>query len=175
MEEQKSLRNQILITALAAIVLGLLFLIMPDVALITIVQILSVVLLLIGAVRLISYFQGGTAKGLKSDLALGVLLVIAALFCFFQAATVVSVIYIVFGFGLIIQGIVKLQVAVELKNAGVPSSWQPLIILALLNMAVGLVALLNPFGVGRTLMIFIGCGMLYGGLTDFAAILMMRR
>ena len=174
MESMKRLKNQITITAICAIVLGLLILFMPDIALITITQILAIVILVLGVMRLASYFKNSSTSGYNGDLSIGILMVIAALFCFFKAGTVVTFITILLGFGIILEGIAKCQTAAELKRASF-AHWGYLMLVAAINIILGVIVLLNPFAAGTALMIFAAIGMIFGGITDLVTIYLMKK
>lgn len=170
----KSLKINALASAILYVILGLAFILWPDFVTTSITVILGVALVIAGIVYIIDYFRRWDIEYKSNGLAIGILLLFAALFLFLQSNIIVAAIPVLLGFAVIISGTIKLQNAIVLNKAKDPL-WKYVLILALVCFALGIVFIINPFATTRVLIIVIGVGLLLSGLTDIAIILLMSR
>lgn len=165
-------KSHTLFRAAVMMVAGLVLIIFPSATQRTIAYIVSVVLVVFGVVHLLRYFKktdvdGDGVKDANSpfDLILGVVLIVLA---GLVAKLFISFIPIVLGIFIIISGLLKLEQGFTLKRAGSADS-KFVMIVAGVTIAVGVIAVFNPFATGNVLLMILGAGMLFSGITDLIA------
>lgn len=170
----KSLKINALVTAILYILIGLLFVLLPDEVTQFITLIVGVALVIAGIVYIIDYFRRWDIEYRSNGLAIGILLLFAALFLFLQSNLIVTAIPILLGFAVVVSGTIKLQNAIVLNKTG-DNMWKPVLVLALVSLALGIVFMINPFATTRVLVILIGVGLMLSGLSDLVIIILMSR
>ncbi len=170
----KRIEINVLATAMIYIVLGLLFVLLPGVTERVICYLIAVALALMGIVYIVEFFRGGEASIQKNSLAVGMLLVLAALFMFLKTSVVVAAIPILLGMSVVVSGVLKLQNAIilyRMKN----KLWIAVLVLSLLCLAFGIVLIEDPFLEANVLITVIGIALLFSGITDIAMLFIMSR
>lgn len=170
----KSLQINSLVTAIVYVILGLLFIILPEAITRSAAVLLGVVLLIAGAAYIIDYFRKWQIEYKANGLAIGILLVFGALFLFFQNEVIATIVPLVLGFAVVLSGTIKLQNAIVLYRAK-EGMWIPVLVLAALSLVFGFIIMINPFAAMTTLIVIIGVGLLISGLTDLVIIFLMSR
>lgn len=162
-------RNQTLFRAAATIVAGLVMVIFPSMTQSTIAYVLSIVLVLFGLFRLLRYFHktdrdgdGDLEYGSPVDFVVGVVFIVLA---GLVAKMFISIIPLVFGIFILICGVLKLEQGIALLRVK-SNKAKPVMIIAAVTVAIGLFSAFNPFSAGRVLIVIIGAGLLFSGITD---------
>lgn len=162
----KDARRTVVMTTVVYIILGVLLLIWHDKVAKTIGYIIGCLLLMMGGALIFSYIsrKEKTPDG-GNNFATGGLVATLGVITLVKVESVVGLLPMAMGIVIIVSGFVKLQKAVDLyrMNAeGVVSVG----IMALLTLGVGAVLLLNPFESASTLIMILGAGLLFSGITD---------
>lgn len=152
-------------SALLMMAAGFVLLFMPEMTLVTIANVIGVIVMIIGAIYLISYFFRRQVAAGNYDLVKGLIIMAAGIFICVQAELVVSILPVLLGIGVVISGIVKLQHALDLRRMGY-ETWVRIGITAAVNILIGLLVVMNPFSTVAWLMRFIGIGFILSGVTD---------
>lgn len=168
----KGLKINALITAIVYVALGVAFIVVPDIVLEYVPIVLAVAMALIGVYYIIDYFRKWNIEYRSNGLAIGILLMFAALFLFIQRDIIVAAIPVLLGFAVVVSGAIKLQNAIVL-NRTKDSLWIAVLVLALISLVLGVIFIVNPFATSRTLVIVIGVGLLISGLSDLVIIILM--
>lgn len=174
MQFLKKIRINALVTAALYVVLGLLFVLLPGLTMQTICYIMAAALALGGVVYIIDYFKAWDIEYKPNGLATGILALLGALFLFLKTEVVIAAIPVLLGFAVIVSGVLKVQNTVVLyrqKDKG----WIFVLVLAVLCLIVGIVLIENPFTVARTLVVIIGAGLLYSGVSDLVIVFVMTK
>ncbi len=124
-------------------------------------------LLLVGSA---SHFISGVSSRRQklpagADLAIGFLMGVAAIFAAVQAQQIVGLIPMTMGGIFSINGAVKLQKSLQLKQMQY-RGWSAVTLCALLAVGFGVVLLFNPFTVQTVAVRILGIGFLFNGLSD---------
>ncbi len=152
-----------LVTSIVYMALGLLLILWPDQARQVICYLLGAAALLYGGFRIADFFvrKQHTSGDVQIGVALGIALAVIGLFLLFKADAVVAVLAAVIGVAVIIDSILRLQIALNLRPLG--SGWLPLFITALFTLAFGILLLFNPFSAVRIANIVAGSCLLVDG------------
>lgn len=170
----KNLQINALVTALLYVALGLLFILLPEAVAASISIIVAASLLIAGILYVVNYFRTWDIEYRSNGLAIGILLIFAAAFLFFQREIVTAIIPLLLGFAVIISGALKLQNAIVMSRAKV-RIWLPTLILAIVCLILGFIIMLDPFRSLSALIIMIGVSLLVSGLTDLVILILMAR
>lgn len=170
----KELKINTLITAVVYVVLGLLFIILPEAVARSIAVILGIVMAILGIAYIVDYFHKWDIEYKSNGLAVGILLIFGSLFLLFQGDIIVAIIPLILGFAVVLSGTIKLQNAIVLNRAK-ESMWVSVLVLAVISLALGFIIMINPFAMFAALIVFIGIGLLISGVTDLIIIFLMSR
>lgn len=167
----KGIKRELVIVAAALIALGLLMIIFPEVSGILLCKGIGVALCVWGALRLISYYKIMKDEILGSfGLVQGVILVGFGSFFVIRPEVVAVFITTAIAIVIIVDGVLKLQYAVDFYNMKVDTWWIEMIA-AIIMVVLGVVSLMNPFSAISTLMIFMGAVLVIEGVWDLVAII----
>lgn len=162
----RDIRNNFLLTAAVSILIGLVLVLFPVKTTFLICNVAGILLILCGIVDIIRYV---TSKGetffFRYDLVIGILLCLAGLFVLTQSDLIISFIPTIVGIVLLINGLINLQKAFNLKKAGLERWWIDLIF-ASATLLLGLVIWLRPFAAVATTNIFIGICLILNGVSN---------
>ncbi|MEN6417439.1 MAG: DUF308 domain-containing protein [Clostridiaceae bacterium] len=151
-------------TSIVYMVLGLILIIWPDQARQIICYLLGAAALLYGLYRIIDYFarKQHSEGGVQIGVALGIACVVLGLFLLFKANTVVAVLAGVIGVAVVIDSILRLQIALNLRRV-TAAGWLALFITALVTLVFGILLLFNPFNAVKVATIVAGAALLVDG------------
>ena len=137
-------RYNILIS-LALIILSIFLIADPTTSLNTITIIIGVIVGITGLVELITYFTSPQeVKAFSLKLIVGVITTILGVVIIINAQTINTILSWVIGAWIIIESIIKLQIAFSLKDLS-NTSWKTVVIFSIITFIIGLVIILNPF------------------------------
>ncbi len=147
-------------------VLGALLLFWPGLTMGIICQFVGAALGVIGVVTAASYFSQPEDTPFRSgSLIAGIPLALIGLFIFLRPAFLIEFIPIVVGVIILLDGIGNLIETSSIMKQGNDKWWISLIF-AVITILGGLVLIMRPFGVAKTLMRVLGAVTLYNGLSD---------
>lgn len=133
------------ITSIIFIVIGLFLIVKPETTLSLISYVLGIVILVNGIITLIRYYSNRGENSLFDfGLVFGIIEIIIAVIFISSPAAIASIIPLILGIWMFINGIFKLQVALNLKSLN-SSSWIYSTVISCLSILLGLVLILNPF------------------------------
>jgi len=134
-----------LIVSIIYAVVGLFLIIWPDQARLVICYVLGAAAVLYGAFRIIWYFaHKDVSTGIRFGVALGIASFVLGLFLLFKANAVVAVLAAIIGVAVIIESVMRLQIALDIRRVG-GQYWLPVCLSAIAMLAFGVLLLFNPF------------------------------
>lgn len=163
-------RNRKISFVLAAalyLVLGLVLLIWPGVSIRVFCYAFGAILLLYGVVTIASFFlrDGGGPGSFVLELFLGIVAAAVGLLFLIRPAFVASLLPVVVGLTILVDGLVNLKRALALRRMDY-GRWNVPLILSIVSVALGLVVVIRPFLAAETLTMLIGVTLIYEGLSD---------
>lgn len=170
----KYIRNSLVLTSVLYTLLGLVLIAAPGSALKWACFLIGAVTLCYGAVRVVAYWKDGGAYGQRFDLFLGVTLILLGLFLLISPQFIVSVIPFALGVYILVDSVSAIKRALDMKALGFDKWWGPFIA-ALALAAFGAVMILNPFGAVETLVVFVGIGFVFDGVSTLINTVMADR
>lgn len=164
----KELKWDALLKGLLYIVLGVAALVVSEQMVIALGYILGVVLIVAGAVSMILYLLRDARQNYyHNDFLYGLLFIIVGGILLYNVKLVINVMPTLLGLMVVISGISKLQDVIDMKrlNCG---NWIGMLILAILNLILGIVLIMNPFEAAVVMFKVLGVGLVISGLSDVA-------
>ena len=167
----KTIKLEIIIVAVALFVLGLFLVIFPAASQEIICKAIGVALCVCGVLRLINYFRIAGNEVLGSyGLVQGVTLLAFGMFFVIKPQVIGVFLGTALAIIIIVDGILKLQYAVDFYHLQSDKWWIELIG-AVFMVVIGVIALLNPFSTTTALTVFIGIALMVEGVWDFISLM----
>ena len=167
----KTVKYEIMIVAVALFLLGLFLVLFPALSQEIICKGIGVALCVWGVLRLITYFRVAGNEILGSyGLVQGVTLLAFGFFFVVKPEIIAVFLGTALAVIIIVDGILKLQYAVDFYHLQADKWWIELIG-AVIMIIVGVVALFNPFSTTEALTIFIGIALMIEGIWDFISLM----
>lgn len=162
-EIMKKFRADMMLSALFSIVMGVILVAWPETTLDIICKAIAIILIVMGAAELVSYFWNKITYSLSGILGLVVLLI--GIWIFVKPQSVLSLIPIVIGVILAVHGVQDLKVAFDTKRTGY-TKWWSMLLMAIISLALGIICIVNAFGMVTLTMQIIGIALVYDGISD---------
>ncbi len=142
----KPFQKAMLITSIVYLIVGLVLIIWPDAARQIIIYAIGAAALVYGGYRIIDFFvrKEHLSGTIQIGVALGIGCLLIGLFLIFKVDLIVTLLAAVIGVAVIIDSVLRLQIALNLRHAG-GQYWLVLLITALVTLGFGILLLFNPF------------------------------
>ena len=163
----KSFHKTMMIGSIVYVIVGLLLIIWPDAARQIIIYAIGAAALLYGGYRIVDFFvrKEHLDGSIQIGVALGIGCLLVGLFLIVKANVVLALLAAIIGVAIVVDSILRLQIALNLRYSG-GSSWLILLITALVTLAFGILLLFNPFTAIKVATIIAGVSLvLDGGFT----------
>lgn len=162
----KSIKVNILSSAVLCILLGIVLVAYPSTSLTLVCRAVGAIVLVTGLSFVFSYLRVGKTRWYgKIELVFGSIFAILGGFILLYPLGILSIVPLVFGVLLIYHGIANVRQAFELHLYKDKGWWLPVLIAAT-TMILGVVIMKNPFGTMDILMRIIGACLIYDGLMN---------
>ena len=172
MNTLKQLKWNIIVLGFAYVVLGVILVMFPSQTQKLISYVLAVSLIVLGIVNLIQYLKTEANAAVdRYDLVFGFSGIIGGILIIINVDKFAILILIILGFMILISGILKLQSSINLMRLKA-TSWHIPFFLALVNIVLGIILLINPFEEG-TFFFLLGIAFIFSGVTDIIVTIMV--
>lgn len=149
---------------IAVMLLGLCLMIWPGISAGVLCGLFGGVLLLVGAIRIVSYFQRGvSALWHRYELPLGLLDALLGVYFLSRPENILLLVPVIVGIVIVVDSVFKIQASLELRAAGV-RRWWGVLVLSILSILFALLLIRNPFEGTMTLMIYLGLSLMVDGV-----------
>lgn len=156
--------------AILCTLLGLALLIWPDVSMDVLGYGFGGVLALSGLLQIGSYLTGDRQGFLnKLQLLAGILVAVVGVAILLAPKTIMKLTIVVIGVVLLYHGVMDIKYGFDIKNCN-GRRWGLTVMFGLVTCALGVLVLVNPFESARVLLIIIGAGLIFDGLSDVATV-----
>ena len=144
----KSFHKTMMIVSIVYVIVGLLLIIWPDAARQIIIYAIGAAALLYGGFRIVDFFvrKEHLSGTIQLGVALGIACMLLGLFLIFKVDLVVSLLAAVIGVAVIVDSVLRLQIALNLRHIG-GRYWAVLLVTSLVTLGLGILLLFNPFTV----------------------------
>ncbi len=168
----KSLKKGMIFSGMLSLALGIVMLCVPEIVEESLRFVLGGGLALFGALEVVFVFARPNGLLSVGRMIPGILSLAVGLVFLFRFDTFVSLLWILIGISILIDGIYKLQYAFELKGAGVKNWWVGLL-LSLTALIFAAVLMIQPFDAGRAMTLLSGVLLVCNGIFDFVSVVLM--
>ena len=160
----KPFQKAMLITSIVYLIVGLVLIIWPDAARQIIIYAIGAAALVYGGYRIIDFFvrKEHLSGTIQLGVALGIGCLLVGLFLIFKVDLIVTLLAAVIGVAVIIDSVLRLQIALNLRHVG-GQYWLVLLITALVTLGFGILLLFNPFTAVKVATIIAGVLLLIDG------------
>lgn len=156
-------RSYIFLT-IVVMIFGMSLIIWPEISEEILCYIFGAVLLVVGGIRILSYFQRGiSALWHRYELPLGLLDALLGLYFLTCPINVMLILPIIVGIIIMIDSVFHLQTALELRAMSV-QRWWCVLLLSIISIFVAAGLIGNPFKGSRILMIYVGVCLVVDGI-----------
>ena len=171
----KNMKVSFLMAAVLYIVLGLVLLIWPGLTSDLICFVFGLVLLAYGIITIISFLVHDSRLGtFRLELILGIVATAAGILFLLKPEFVKSIIPVVLGIYIVIDALLNLKRALELRSLQYARWWVTLV-LSLISVALGVLILCRPVFLADFIIMVIGGVFVYNGLCDLWSIFKVGR
>ncbi len=167
-------KNALITSSIATAVIGIIFIIFPNSVIDLISYIVGGGLLFVGMLSVYSYFKHDDSKEYSFGFAIGVILAIFGIYLIVKTSFLLSILSVFFGFFIIINGIFELQFAIDSLRAK-KNSWKIKLLIAIINIVLGIIILYNPFVATEKLIMYIGIFMVITAALNMIMILIGKK
>ena len=155
-----------IICSVLLIAAGIYIMIKPYASAIIFCRVIGAVSLFYGVSKILGYFSHDLYNlAFQFDLALGVFTLIFGLILLLRSARVVTFMPAILGVFVLVDGVFKLQTAVDAKRFGL-SNWWLILLGSLICALFGLLLIIDPFSGNNVLMTFVGLSLAIDGLQN---------
>ncbi len=171
----KELRWDALLKGILYILLGIVALIIPETMERTLGYLIGIVLIIAGAVSMISYLLRDARENYyRNDFLYGLVGIALGIIVLYKVELIISLVPIILGILVIISGCAKLQDVIDMKRLE-SGNWIVMLVLAVINLGLGILLICNPFKAASVLFRVIGAGLIFSGITDCVTIIYFAR
>lgn len=162
----RQMKLSFLVASILYVILGLVLLIWPGVSATVFCWAFGGLLLAYGAVTILTFFfRDSRAGSFVFELLLGIVAAALGLLVLLRPVVVASVLPVIVGLFILVDGLVNLKRALELRSM-MYERWIVPLVLSLISVGLGLLVLFHPFLAAEALVMVIGAVFLYTGVSD---------
>ncbi len=162
----KQIKWDTLLMGVLYILLGIVALVIPETMERLLGFLIGTVLIIAGAVSMISYLLRDAHQNYyHNDFLHGLLGILLGIVVLYNVDIIISLVPRLLGTLVLVSGLSKLQDVIDLKRMEY-GNWIFMLVLAIINVTLGLVLIFNPMAIAELLFRLIGIGLIFSGITD---------
>lgn len=162
----KEMKWDALMMGLLYIVLGIVALLIPETMEKALGYLIGVVLIVVGAVSMISYLLRDAHQNYyHNDFLHGLIGIAAGILVLNKVELMIALIPFLLGVLILVSGCSKLQDVIDMKRMEY-GNWIIMLVLAVVNVVLGILLVFNPFWAAIQLFRLLGAGLIFSGVTD---------
>ena len=158
----KKAKENLIISSVILCVTGIVFMVFSGTMVNLVGWILGSVFFVLGMVKLIGYIRSQLQT---SDFVFSIICIIIGGLLFAHPGWAMSFWSIIIGIYVLAEGALKIKVSIDAKKQQA-RGWWALLIFALISVAIGILLVFKPFGVGKVFMFMVGLALLLGGVQN---------
>ena len=152
-------------------ILGLILIIHPDFSAQVVAMLCGVALIVFGIVKIAGYFSKDLFRlAYQFDLATGILLILLGVIVMIKPDNFLNLLCVVLGITVLIEGLFKVQVAMDSKSFGI-KRWWLIMALAVLSGIHGILLIFRPDEGMSFLLVLLGLSLLCSGVLNLITVL----
>lgn len=164
--------NSIILVSIISIIIGLLFIIYPDISIKTIGIIIAIYMIIHGIILCIFNFQTRDIFYQIDSLFGGIISIILGIVIILKPTHLTSLLTIILGVYILASSITNIRLSIDLKDEDIP--WILMLIIGIIDLLAGLVIIINPFEASISLTIFIGIMLIVHAICNITDIFTLK-
>lgn len=165
----KDMKWQSVIYSVLYIAIGIVLLLFPKTTATTVCYVAGGAAIAAGLIIVCIYlFRDAKKNAYRNDFVCGLLAVLIGIFIICRVELVLGLIPFILGIAVMVSGFIKLQSCIDVRRMGYGNGLT-LFLLALVNVVLGIILIIDPFGTTFVLFVIIGIGLIFSGLSDLFA------
>ena len=166
MKMLKELKWEAILTGVLYILLGIVALVIPETMQKTLGYLIGIVLIVAGLISIICYLLRDARENYyHNEFVFGLVGMVLGAAVLYKVEVIISLIPFILGILVLFSGCSKLQDAIDLKRLGY-GSWAGMLVVAVINIILGIVLICNPFKAAIVLFRVLGVGLILSGASD---------
>lgn len=162
----KQMKWETLLSSALYIVLGIVALLIPDTMVKTLGYLIGILLIVAGAVSMICYLLREASQNYyRNDFGYGLVSIAVGILFLYKVEWIISLVPVILGILVVASGCRKLQDVIDMKRLGY-GSWATVLILAAVNVVLGVVLIFNSLDAALFFLQLVGAGLIFSGITD---------
>lgn len=176
MKMLKELKWEAILTGVLYILLGIVALVVPETMQKTLGYVIGIVLIVAGLISIICYLLRDAKENYyHNEFVFGLVGMVLGAAVLYKVEVIISLIPFILGILVLFSGCSKLQDAIDLKRLGY-GSWIGMLVVAVINIILGIVLICNPFQAAIVLFRVLGVGLIISGVSEcFSTIYFARK
>ena len=166
MKMLKELKWEAILTGVLYILLGIVALVIPETMQKTLGYLIGIVLIVAGLISIICYLLRDARENYyHNEFVFGLVGMVVGAAVLYKVEVIISLIPFILGILVLFSGCSKLQDAIDLKRLSY-GSWAGMLVMAAINIILGIVLICNPFKAAIVLFRVLGVGLILSGASD---------
>ena len=176
MKMLKEMKWEAILTGILYILLGIVALVIPETMQKTLGYLIGIVLIVAGLVSMVCYLLRDARENYyHNEFVFGLVGIVLGAAVLYKVEVIISLIPFILGILVLFSGCSKLQDAIDLKRLGY-GSWIGMLVVAAINIILGIVLICNPFKAAVILFRVLGIGLILSGASDcFSTVYFARK
>ena len=155
-------RNNLIMSSVILCITGLVFMIFSGTVVNIIGWVLGSIFCVIGLIYLIGYIR---RQMFLSELLFSIISLVAGILLLIHPGWIMSILSIIVGIYILIEGVLKLKIAIDARKQQA-RGWWVLLVIALISIGLSIVLIVNPFGISKMFIFLLGVALLLNGIEN---------
>lgn len=155
-------RNNLIMSSIILCITGLVFMIFSGTVVNIIGWVLGGIFCVVGLIYLIGYIR---RQMFLSELFFSIISLVAGILLLIHPGWIMSILSIIVGIYILIEGALKLKIAIDAKKQQA-RGWWVLLVIALISIGISIVLIVNPFGISKIFIFLLGVALLLNGIEN---------
>lgn len=155
-------RNNLILSSVILCLTGLVFMIFSGTVVNIIGWVLGSIFCVVGLIYLIGYIR---RQMFLSELFFGIISLVAGVLLLIHPGWVMSILSMIVGIYILIEGALKLKVALDVRKQQA-RGWWVLLVIALISIGLSIILIVNPFGISKIFIFLLGVALLLNGIEN---------
>lgn len=160
-----------IVLSIALCSFGILLIVNPEISISAFGLFTGACLIIFGAVKIVGYFSKDLYRlAFQYDLAFGIMMIALGIMVILEPNNVIETICIALGIAFLMDGLLKIQIAIDAKKFGI-HPWWLIFAMAIMAVVIGILLVFLTAESARTLMILLGTSLLADGILNLITVL----
>lgn len=164
-------RNNLIASSIILCITGLVFMIFSGTVVNIIGWVLGSIFCVVGVIYLIGYIR---RQLFLSELLFSIISIVAGVLLLIHPAWIMSFLSIIVGIYILIEGALKLKIAIDARKQQA-RGWWVLLVIALISIGISILLIFNPFGISKMFIFFLGLALLLNGIENIIHAIYTRK